>query len=328
MSDSMPDRSSIVKHYSYALKHVVPCKPSDWGVGMTVCIASICTRDKCIIGVSDKMLSMPAMSTDERGIKYASIGNSWIAMFAANDVSPVVPILKTVQKAAALTTCEETLEDIVGTFRSAIRKENVTKSEANVLSRFDMNMAEFRREGLSSLGPELFTRLAYEIEQISLDLTFLVFGFDGTDEREPHIFTIDGRGEVSYHDIVGFWAIGSGQTSALGTLFGTRSPLVYHSLPHILYLLARAKFSAESALGVGKDTNMLVLHANRERYLIPTSKVPELKKVWEASRGPDVPGDADGVASKLLETAKAEYLEEKEKRQANSSSAIVPMQQV
>jgi hypothetical protein len=223
---------------------------------MTVCIASICSREDCIVGVSDKMLSMPTMSTDERGIKYAAIGSSWIAMFAANDISPVVPILKAVQQAAAPATCE----DIVGAFKSAIRKENVAKSEANVLSRFDMNMAEFRREGLSSLGPELFTRLAYEIEQVSLDLTFLVFGFEGTGERTPHIFTIDGRGEVSYHDIVGFWAIGSGQTSALGTLFGLRGPLVYKSIADILYLLTKAKFSAESALGVGKDTNALVLY--------------------------------------------------------------------
>ena len=194
-------------------------------VSMTVCIASICSGQDCIIAVSDKMLSTATVSMDVLGIKFAAIGASWMAMFAANDVSPVVPILKAVQNAAAPTTCEETLEDIVGAFRSAIRKENVTKSEANVLSRFDMNMAEFRREGLSSLGPELFTRLAYEIEQVSLDLTFLVFGFEGTDTRKPHIFTIDGRGEVSYHDIVGFWAIGSGQTSALGALFGTRSPI-------------------------------------------------------------------------------------------------------
>src|SRR5258708_21170914 len=131
---------------------------------MTVCIAAICTAENCIVGVSDKMLSMPAMSTDELGIKFAAIGDSWIAMFAANDISPVVPILKAVKKVAAPATCDETVEDIVGAFTSAIRKENVTKSEASVLSRFDMNMAEFRREGLSSLGSELFTRLAYEIE--------------------------------------------------------------------------------------------------------------------------------------------------------------------
>jgi hypothetical protein len=278
---------------------------------MTVCIASICSGQDCIIAVSDKMLSTATVSMDVLGIKFAAIGASWMAMFAANDVSPVVPILKAVQNAAAPTTCEETLEDIVGAFRSAIRKENVTKSEANVLSRFDMNMAEFRREGLSSLGPELFTRLAYEIEQVSLDLTFLVFGFEGTDTRKPHIFTIDGRGEVSYHDIVGFWAIGSGQTSALGALFGTRSPIVYKSLPHTLYLLTKANFSAESALGVGEDTNVLVLHANRERYLIPASNVSELKKVWEASRGPDVPEEANDVASRSLEDAKAEYLQRK-----------------
>jgi hypothetical protein len=201
---------------------------------MTVCIASIC-RDSggdCIVGITEKMLSMSTASADDLAIKFTSAGDRWVAMFAGNDISPVVPIFKTVKSSASRIT-KETLEEIVDLFRTAIQ-ERTKRAEAIVLSRFDLDMSEFRREGLVNLGSELFTRLAYEIEQVSLDLTFLVYGFEGTENPQPHIFSINGSGEVSYYDIGGFWAIGSGQTSVLGTLFGARGSVTYKELPEAL----------------------------------------------------------------------------------------------
>ena len=273
---------------------------------MTVCIASICYGGDCIIGITDRMLSTSTMSVDDLAVKFTSIGDRWFAMFAGNDISPVVPIFKTVRNAVAQLP-SETLEEVVTSFRGAIRKENTAKSEALVLSRFDLDMAEFRHEGLANLGSELFTRLAYEIEQVSLDLTFLVFGYEGTQNPSPHIFTIDGRGEVSYYDIGGFWAIGSGQISALGTLFGTRGAVPYMTLPDAFYLLAKAKFSAETAIGVGKETTAIILQPSSDRYLVHATEMQKIKKIWEASRSPDVPDGTDEVASKLLAEAKTKF---------------------
>jgi hypothetical protein len=54
-----------------------------------------------------------------------------------------------------------------------------------------------------------------------------------------------------------------------------------------------------------------ILYANHERYLILTTEVLKLKSVWEASRGPDVPQNANDIASKLLDDAKAEYQKNK-----------------
>lgn len=275
-------------------------------MGMTVCIASICHTDDgdYIVGICDKMLSMSTASADDLALKFTSIGDRWVAMFAGNDISPVVPIFKTVRRSVSELS-EETLEEIVDLFRAAVRKESTKRAEAIVLSRFDLDMAEFRRSGLVSLGAELFTRLAYEIEQITLDLTFLVFGFEDPQDPKPHIFTIDGRGEVSYYDIGGFGAIGSGQTSALGTLFGLRGSVTYKELPDALYLLAKAKFAAESALGVGKETIAFVLQADSERYLVHTAEMRKIKAVWEASRGPDVTPEGEAVASESLAKAKS-----------------------
>jgi len=275
-------------------------------MGMTVCIASICYGGDCIIGITDRMLSTSTMSADDIAVKFTGIGNRWFSLFAGHDISPVVPIFKTVN-GAVVRRPSETLEEVVTSFRGAIRKENTAKSEALVLSRFDMDMAEFRREGLANLGSELFTRLAYEIEQVSLDLTFLVFGYEGTEDPKPHIFTIDGKGEVSYYDIGGFWAIGSGQISALGTLFGTRGAVTYMPLADAFYVLAKAKFSAETAIGVGRETTAIILQSNSDRYLVHSTDMQEIKEIWEASRSQDVPDGTNEVASKLLEEAKTRF---------------------
>ncbi|MGD0402322.1 MAG: hypothetical protein ABSB66_03925 [Candidatus Acidiferrales bacterium] len=270
---------------------------------MTVCIASFCHREKCIVAVEDSMLSMSEMSADSAAIKHKAIGNSWVAMLAGGDVSPSVPILRDVRKALGKPS-SESLDEIVSAFQSAYKKQIVQAAETSILSRFDINMAEFRSNGLASFGPELFTRLIYEIEQVTLDLTFLVCGFD---QKEPHIFTIHGKGDATYFDLAGFWAIGSGQTSALATLFAAQSSVIFKNLPDVLWMVSKAKFNAETALGVGKRTTGLVLKENLERYVIQSEKMKEVKDLWEKQRQPDCPTENDVPLSKILKQAEDEF---------------------
>ena len=277
--------------------------PADWGIGMTVCIASLCYGEKCFAAVEDSMLSTVDMSRDSLAVKHKSIGNKWIAMLAGNDVSPAVPIIKEVRD-VTLASEKETMDDIVSAFQKAFRRQIAQRAETTVLSRFDIDMAEFRKNGLACFGSELFTRLIYEIEQISLDLTFLVFGFEGED---GHIFTIHGRGEVSYYDIGGFWAIGTGQTSALATLFATQNPIIYSSLSAVIYILAKAKFNSETALGVGKNTTGIVLHADTSRYVIHNTEMNGIKELWKKQRQPDCPLEADQIVSEVIRKSKEQF---------------------
>jgi hypothetical protein len=110
---------------------------------MTVCIASMCYESKCIIGIEDSMLSMSDMSADKFAVKHSSIGGKWLAMFAGNDVSLVVPILNEVRGVAKEESCKETLEDIVSAFQEAFKRQIIRKAEIEVLFRFNLNMAEF-----------------------------------------------------------------------------------------------------------------------------------------------------------------------------------------
>src|ERR1700676_597257 len=209
---------------------------------MTVCIVSHSYGENSFVAVADSMLSTSDMSHDKLAIKTFGIGDNWLCMFSANDMSPVVAISNSVRDAVKTPT---SLGDIIAAFQSAFRKELVSKAETSILAPLNMDMAEFRKSGLASLGPEIFSRIFYQIEQLNLDATFLVYGFD---DHKPHIFTIQNRGEVSHYDQPGFWAIGSGQTSALGSLFSLSGQSVsVRSVENVLYLLCKAKFSAESA---------------------------------------------------------------------------------
>jgi 20S proteasome alpha/beta subunit len=283
-------------------KSEVDPQPKDWGIiGMTVCIVSTCSRENCIVAITDKMLSTSIMSMDDVAVKIKALGRHWMAMFSGNDISPVVPIFKHVRAMLGPESCLETLEDITSAFVTAIRKEITAKVEANVLSGLGWSLEEFRQRGLKSLGSEVFNRLAYQIESMGLDLTFIVFGFEGS---EDHIFTVNGSGSISYFDMGGFWAIGSGQTSALGTLFASRTPVIFKSCSEVLYQLAKAKFSAESAIGVGKETLATVLYENGVRYMITTREMAKLKSLWESTRELDVPPPASILAQELLNDAK------------------------
>src|ERR1022692_4908149 len=99
--------------------------------------------------------------------------------------------------------------------------------------------------------------------RVDLGCQFLLAGFDH--DGDGHILTVENPGIVKNHDPVGFWAIGSGALSALGILF-------FHSmrgelpLPEVLYHICEAKFMAESAIGVGKQTNVrIVTHDSKEQ---------------------------------------------------------------
>lgn len=279
--------------------------PADWGIGMTVCIASFCStlREKTIIGITDSMLSTVDMSADNVAIKFFAFGNKWCAMYAGNDISPVTPIKKFVRDRFRPTTVGETLPDAIGAFREAFRLQLSDRIESQILAPFGMNMPQFLSVGLAQFGPEIFSRLVYEIENVKLDLSFLVLGFDGD---TPHIFVVKDQGDVSHYDTPGFWAIGSGQTSALGSLFSRQSSisLIHGPMYEVLYALCKAKFNAETALGVGRNATAFVLEADGSRYLINTPYIEKVKEIWEKVRPPDISQEAKIEVPKIIKEAK------------------------
>lgn len=260
---------------------------------MTVCIVSHSYVKNVFVAVADEMLSLSDMSADSFAVKNFSIGNGWMCLFSADDLSPVIAIKTDIrdQVSGAIK-----LGEIVNAFQAAFRKELVAKAESSILAPFGMTMADFRQDGLANFGPEIFSRMFYQIEQLSLNVTFLVYGFDN---QKPHIFTIQNRGEIAHFDQPGFWAIGSGQTSALGSLFSiVGHPISVRRPEDVLFLLCRAKFAAESAPGVGENTMAVILKSNGNRSVLFHEELKKIKEIWVANKPVDIPvGTSQSVKS-------------------------------
>jgi hypothetical protein len=83
-----PEKSRIQANYRRI-------KPSDWGIGVTVCIAAGCDEYQDVIPkvvlASDKILSFGITSTDR--LKARGFGNNWAMMFAGDDVTFVDQVI-------------------------------------------------------------------------------------------------------------------------------------------------------------------------------------------------------------------------------------------
>jgi hypothetical protein len=164
-------------------------------------------------------------------------------MFAGNDISSLAPILDHVWRSRTKN-ADDSLQTVAAAFRSAYKEQLRLKAEAEFLTPIGYTLEEFKKDGLSQLGPENFTRILYEIEKQTIDLQFLLAGFD---DKEEHIFTVTSPGKIEHYTELGFWAIGVGQTHALGSMFSYVNRVRFASLPDALYRVCKAKFTSENA---------------------------------------------------------------------------------
>lgn len=244
------------------------------------------------------MVSTFDMSADLTAMKMYPVGSHWIAQFAGNDMSPVIPMLQLVEDDLH---GPESLQTVSQAFARAYRYRLKAKIQTEILLPLGYTLESFKKNGLRQLGPEAFSRIFYDIQQQALELEVLVSGFDG---EQPHIFTIKSPGKFSYFSQIGFWSIGSGQTNALGSFFNSKFPV--RSLDHasILYRVCEAKFNAENALGVGHTTSVVVMYEDGRRFFPEHRDIEELRKIWETTRVLAVPDEARKKGAEILAGAR------------------------
>jgi hypothetical protein len=222
-------------------------RPADWGFGMTVCIAAVC--DGGLIGVSDRMISMSGyFSGDRMARKVDWMGGNWMSMLAGDDISQAIPIYETVGQLNP----EKNLNSIVAASKTTYKKQRIQIIEDSILPQYGLEtMAEYKTIGKQVLAEDSQYELALRIKQCSIGCEFLISGFD--DEGDSHIFTLRNPGTCEFYNKLGFWAIGSGQQQAISSLFASKYSR-YDPIEYAISKILGAKFTAESATGVGKST--------------------------------------------------------------------------
>jgi ATP-dependent protease HslVU (ClpYQ) peptidase subunit len=274
-------------------------KYSDWGIGVSICVAVACNNRRSIVCVSDGKADFGDFSADGVALKIHLLGPDCLAMFAGNDSEYAEVVLDRARKRcysgnpkrpkfcgpelAALYIHESYLELLQ------------TQIENKVLRRHGYTLQSFREKGKESLTPEVFSSFHQRIEQVKISLRFMICGFEETTFKKrlpsPKIYTVSGVETPEDRSDIGMWAIGSGNQLAMSALtfardnrgLGNNTPL-----PHGIYSALEAKFMAESNNLVGQSTTTIILEPGR-LIAVREYEANRIRKIWKRSGAPRIP---------------------------------------
>jgi hypothetical protein len=174
------------------------------------------------------------------------------------------------------------LENIEAAICQAYRDRFAELITGKYLSRYGFSsLDEFRKGGRDQLGDHVFSGLCDEIDRFDLETDFIVYGFSR--RGMSRMFEVKNPGYSTNRDALGYWAVGSGSVMALASLTGRKFQQV--SIPEVIYRLCEAKFCAETASGVGKDTFVVVTNKHEQQAVIRSDEViKHLRSIWDRTR--------------------------------------------
>ncbi len=242
---------------------------------MTLCIAALSPVEDKIITVSDFKLGTEKMSYEPGKSKVAFLGKGrakWAIMWAG-----VATYAWSITHRISKQVGEKILSlgEMSDIAQTAFQDELEDKINAAILSRFGLTRKEFTKEGSQYLTENISDQLSARISEAKLDTAILV-------GNAHHLFSVHDPGIVHCHDPSGFYAIGTGSTLARASLTGNFQSAA--DTPDAIYRLLTAKFSGESADGVGRKTFLTVMDGEGKCEYLPLPKAKQLRDIWEKSK--------------------------------------------
>lgn len=269
---------------------------------MTVCIAGICEGLRSVVGVSDQMLTFGHISVDRVGEKEAPIHRNWFALYSADDMTDVRPILDHVALLLCSENRERALIEVGGAMELAYACRHQDLIEKRILIPLGFKgLDDFHERGKKSLPSAAFKRTLRNIEENNPNCTFLVGGFDL--QGVAHLLLQETRSPFQCLDDPGFWAIGSGQQEAISSLYFQADKLgfgIRSSEAECLYHLLAAKFTSESNKYVGRETFVVIHRFNEPPYYLPANAIGLIRKVWEEYAIPKMPKELISLIPEMI----------------------------
>jgi len=276
---------------------------------MTVCIAAICEKGEAIAVAMDRMISTGHVSADV-GFKGVRVHRFWMMMYAGNNIGRVEAIADIaashLQSKEAPPLAAQTVEQL---FAGAFQHESRSEAVNQVLSPYGLDMDTFLSKGREMFGDAVFADVKRQVDDVRLDCQLMITGF-GVDQR-ARLFTIAPPGVAQRYTPVGFWAIGSGASSAIASLmFHGHQTAASRGLA--LYHVCEAKFMAESAMGVGDSSIVAVFRNDGSMGYLSQENLARVKKLWERHGKPRIPkGIAEEIPGALKWVAPGHSIDEK-----------------
>lgn len=240
---------------------------------MTICIATIGTcsefdNKEAIIFATDHMITLENIGQFEHSIeKYRKINETTIAMLSGQALL-FKDILKEVDTKKSLEKIKDTIQKNMKNIRD--------KRLKNVI--FDKFKIDF--DYLKTLLPvpqhnDLICEILDIIKKFDLKTSIILLGFVN---NKAQIIEINETQAINTRDI-NFDAIGSGGIQAINTLLFQRHSKS-NSLETTIYNTYKAKRNAEVSVGVGKETDLLVLVSDGTLYRIGEKQINILKDIY------------------------------------------------
>lgn len=218
-------------------------------------------------------------ATEDATDKVLFVSADWQAMIAGDDINQAQPIINRVRASLPKEIGDVSLDAMRKAFRDAYQAELQQQITDKFLGRYGLTLKTFLENGFHSFGTQEFAKLNDSIRSFDLGVAFIVFGLS---EGFSHIFTVDSPGVIRECAEEGFAVIGSGFNMALSVL-SSRS-IKQLSLEQLIFRLCEAKFTSETATGVGRKTMLLVLSANGFVSLLDPACIENLRVEWEQAR--------------------------------------------
>lgn len=268
---------------------------------MSVAIASLCENGRRVVAVTDGALTLGGVTSDVLIAGKMLWFGDWLFLWAG-EPGNIDLVIENVRHIARRDRTALNRENIRRTVNTAFREFAAEWATDNVLSAYNMDMAEFKKKGRKIFGDplagEISKKMNEAVKTFLLD-ELLVVGW-GKTGLSALLHQRSAR-ESSSHALSGSAAIGSGCEVALSTLL-LLGQSRNSTLEETIYSVAAAKFMAEKSEedAVGRATTMFI---GRKRLasdqkdkptgiLLLSDELKRLRDVWNRYGKPRIPGEA------------------------------------
>lgn len=247
---------------------------------MTVCIAAICAKRKCVIVGSDRMVTFGndtienTVEFDHCEPKIHVLSDTCVALIAgdaliADEILSGTPAMAQMSN-PAIEPCAEHLRERFVSIRRRLATELVLEPRGTTFN-------EFYKDGAMHGFPvELAKTLDDQVQQITLNTKILLAGLDS---EGAHIYTIEDPGLLVRSDRIGYAAIGTGEHHATMTLIRKNQNNAV-GLNETVFNVYCAKKIAEFAPGVGAETEMRVITRSGGVHALGADELSQLYEIF------------------------------------------------
>lgn len=246
---------------------------------MTVCIAALCNNAKSIIVVSDRMITATYPPVEfEHGIPKLEIICPSCVVLTAGDALAHADLCRNVREAISSISRPRTAQ-ITEQVRRGYITQRLEAIEQLFFAPRGWALQDFYGRLIGALPTDLAVTIDNQIATYDYGLTIIIAGVD-TDQA--HIYGLRHPGMVDCYDSIGYHAIGIGSIHAISSLIAN-GYLPTTGVKMAIYLVYEAKRNAESAPGVGKDTDMAILRESECQNITP-EQISALEQIYDSRR--------------------------------------------